>query len=181
MENITRRKPMDNTLRCAFTGYRPMKMPFGYDEQSPLGQDFKKRLRETLEVLALQGYKHMISGGAQGMDIMAAEAVIDMKAEFPDLTLEVAVPYEGQASEWSSAYKARWQRCIDAADMVTIISHEYTKGCFFARNRYMVQQADLLFACFDGQEGGTKMTVEYARRFGCPVCLIAPGKEKVSA
>ena len=94
MENITRRKPMDNTLRCAFTGYRPMRMPFGYDEQSPLGQDFKKRLRETLEVLVLQGYKHMISGGAQGMDIMAAEAVIDFKAEFPDLTLEVAVPYE---------------------------------------------------------------------------------------
>ena len=43
---------------------------------SPLGLDFKKRLRETIEVLILQGYKHMISGGAQGMDIMAAETVV---------------------------------------------------------------------------------------------------------
>lgn len=65
--------------------------------------------------------------------------------------------------------------------MVTVISHEYTKNCLFARNRYIVQQADLLLACFDGQEGGTKKTVEYARRFGCPVCLIPPVKASKSA
>ena len=51
----------------------------------------------------------------------------------------------------------------------------------YARNRYIVQQADLLLACFDGQEGGTKNTVEYARRFGCPVCLIPPVKTPKSA
>ena len=177
MDNITRRLPSMNAQRCAFTGYRPAKMPFGYDEQSPLCLDFKKRLRETIEVLVQQGYLHMISGGAQGMDTMAAETVLDMKTQYPDLTLEIAVPYEGQASKWSPEERARWQRCIDAADMVTVISHEYSKNCFFTRNRYMVEQADLLLACYDGKEGGTKMTVEYARRVGCRVCLIPPVKQ----
>ena len=180
MENTTRRLPAKNALRCAFTGYRPAKMPFGYDEQSPLCLDFKKRLRETIEVLVLQGYLHMISGGAQGMDMMAAEAVLDLKAQYPDLTLEIAIPYERQASKWPSEEQARWQRCIDAADMVTVISHEYSKSCFFARNRYMVEQADLLLACFDGKEGGTKMTVEYAHRVGCRVCLIPPVKQAMA-
>ena len=181
MENTTRRLPDRNARRCAFTGYRPYKMPFGYDEESPLGLDFKKRLRETIEVLILQGYKHMISGGAQGMDIMAAEIVLDLQKDYPDVTLEMAIPFEDQAKKWSEEYRARWQRCIDEADMLTVVSHEYTKNCLYARNRYIVQQADLLLACFDGQEGGTKNTVEYARRFGCPVCLIPPVKKPKSA
>ncbi len=181
MENTTRRLPRRGSKRCAFTGYRPMKMPFGYDEESPLALDFRRRLRETIEVLILMGFRHMISGGAQGMDIMAAEIVLSFKKEFSDLTLEMAVPYEKQAASWSEDYRARWQRCIDEADMVTIVSHEYTKQCLFARNRYMVQQADLLLACYDGKEGGTKMTVDYAKRSGCRVCIIPPIKPQHSA
>jgi uncharacterized phage-like protein YoqJ len=32
------------------------------------------------------------------------------------------------------------------------------------RNRYMVDKADLLIACFDGQSGGTLNTLRYAVR-----------------
>ena len=181
MENITRRPMARDARRCAFTGYRPKKMPFGCDENSPLALDFKKRLRETIEALILQGYKHMISGGAQGMDIMAAEAVFDLQKTYPDVTLEMAIPFEGQADKWDEEYQARWQRCVDAADMITVLSHEYTKSCMFARNRYMVQQADLLLACYDGQEGGTKNTIDYARRTGCQICVIPPIKKSGAA
>ena len=69
------------------------------------------------------------------------------------------------------------QECIDRADVVTVLSHEYTKSCLFARNRYLVTQVDILLACFDGKEGGTKNTVEYAQRNGCRVCLIPPVKK----
>ena len=86
----------------------------------------------------------------------------------------MAIPFEGQAGRWSESYRARWQRCVESADVVTVLSHEYTKSCLFARNRYLVTQADLLLACYDGKEGGTKHTVEYAQCSGCPVCLIPP-------
>jgi len=65
--------------------------------------------------------------------------------------------------------------------VVTVLSREYTNSCLFARNRYLVAQADLLLACYDGKEGGTKHTVEYAQRSGCPVCLIPPVKGKNAA
>ena len=129
MESEIRRPIAKGARRCAFTGYRPMKMPFGYDEECPLALDFKHRLHDTIEMLILQGYKHMISGGAQGMDIMAAEAVLDLQKDYPEVTLEIAVPYESQAVKWPSDYRARWQECIDRADVVTVLSHEYTKGC----------------------------------------------------
>ena len=179
MQSEIRRPIAKDTRRCAFTGYRPMKIPFGYDEDCPLALDFKKRLHETIEILILQGYKHMISGGAQGMDLMAAETVLDLQKDYPEVTLEIAVPFETQAAKWSDDYRKRWQECIDRADVITVLSHQYTKGCLYARNRYMVTQADLLLACYDGQEGGTKNTVEYARNTGCRVCLIPPIKGKV--
>ena len=174
MENLIRRPIHKNARRCAFTGYRPAKLPFGYDEESPLALDFRKRLSETIEILILRGYRHFISGGAQGMDIMAAETVLDLQKRYPDVTLEMAIPFEGQAGRWPESYRARWQRCVESADVVTVLSHEYTKSCLFARNRYLVTQADLLLACYDGKEGGTKHTVEYAQCSGRPVCLIPP-------
>ena len=62
-----------------------------------LALDFRKRLRETIEILILQVYRHFISGGAQGMDIMAAETVLDLQKQYSDVTLEMAIPFEGQA------------------------------------------------------------------------------------
>lgn len=60
------------------------------------------------------------------------------------------------------------------ADIVTATGHEYTKSCMFVRNRYLVDNADLLLAAFDGQPGGTEMTIRYAKQMGIQVCCIKP-------
>ncbi|MBQ6400012.1 MAG: hypothetical protein IJI21_07830 [Clostridia bacterium] len=51
---------------------------------------------------------------------------------------------------------------LDRADIVTATGHQYTKSCMFARNRYLVDNADMLLAAYDGQPGGTEMTIRYA-------------------
>ncbi len=109
---------------------------------------------------------------------MAAEMVPELRKTHPEINLEAAIPIEGQADKWSAAYRARWQRCVDEADVITVLSHEYTKGCMLVRNRYMVTQADLLVAAYDGKDGGTKMTVEMAKRAGVGVCMVRPVVEK---
>jgi nucleoside 2-deoxyribosyltransferase len=48
------------------------------------------------------------------------------------------------------------------------------KSCMFRRNRYLVENADLLLAVYDGLPGGTAMTVGYAREIGVPVVCLAP-------
>ena len=120
MENLIRRPIHKNVRRCAFTGYRPAKLPFGYDEECPLALDFRKRLHETIEILILRGYRHFISGGAQGMDIMAAETVLDCKSDIPMLHWKWRFPLKGKqaagrratAPAGSGASKARmWLRC----------------------------------------------------------------------
>ena len=85
MENEVRVKTVPRSKRVAFTGYRPQKMPFGFDEQDERCVDFKKRLRDTIESFIWQGYQHFISGGALGMDMYAAEAVLELKKQYPVL------------------------------------------------------------------------------------------------
>jgi uncharacterized phage-like protein YoqJ len=169
-----RRRGKPSYKRCAFTGYRPQKMPFGFNEADPRCVEFKARLLDTIEGLIGKGYVHFISGGAMGMDMFAAEAVMELKAKYPWIILEMVSPFDAQAAKWSPEYQARHARLFAEADMVTMISHAYTKSCLFLRNRYMVDNADLLLAAFDGKPGGTAMTVGYAQQTGIPVQTIMP-------
>lgn len=161
-------------LRCAFTGYRPQKMPFGFDESDPRCVDFRRRLRTALVDLIGEGYAHFLSGGALGMDLFASETVLELKALYPWITLEVAVPFDGQADRWEAAQRARREAVLRAADRVTCTGHAYTRDCMLRRNRYLVGHADLLLAAWDGQPGGTQMTVRMAQAAGIRVQLLPP-------
>ena len=166
--------PDSTVKRCAFTGYRPQKMPFGFDEEDPMCQAFKRRLNDIIEELIGQGYAHFLSGGALGMDMFAAEAVLDHKEQYPWITLEMVIPFDAQAEKWAAPYQARHKALLENADIVTRISREYTRRCIFARNRYLVDNADLLLAAYDGQSGGTEMTVNYARSKNVQIQIIDP-------
>ena len=166
---------------CAFTGYRPSKMPWGYDETDARCVEFRFRLREALEYLIGQGYTDFLSGGALGFDQMAAEIVLSLREKYPWVRLVMVIPFDGQADKWSREQRGRWLEIIEASDRVIHISHEYDKGVFFKRNHYLVENADLLLAAFDGQPGGTAGTVAYAKRHGVRVVRIAPVKGVICA
>ena len=174
MNNIVRRHTKSSYKRCAFTGYRPQKLPFGFNESDLACVALKKELHHELEAMIGQGYAHFLSGGAMATDTWAAEAVLDLKKKYPWILLEMVSPFDGQANRWSEEYRARHDRLFDEADIVTVISHAYTKSCMFSRNRYLVENADLLLAVYDGLPGGTAMTVGYARDIGIPVLCFAP-------
>lgn len=174
VQNIIRHAPAAHARRVAFTGYRPQKMPFGFDEADERCVDFKLRLYNTIESLIDQGYKHFISGGALGMDMFAAEAVLKLKAQHPEITLEMVSPFDEQTAKWEPQYQQRHDRLFDQADMVTATGHQYTKSAMFIRNRYLVNNADVLLAAYDGQPGGTQMTIKYAKQMGVQICLIPP-------
>ncbi len=148
MTNTVKRHSPPGAKRCAFTGYRPQKMPFGFNESDPRCIDFKRRVKETIQALYDMGYRHFISGGALGMDMFAAEAVLELRA--------------------------RHDRLFAQADITTATGHAYTRSAMFRRNHYLVDNADLLLAAYDGQPGGTAMTCELARRYDVPVMKIKP-------
>ena len=52
---------------------------------------------------------------------------------------------------------------------MVLIQKEYSPGCMMKRNRYMVDNAQLIIACYDGKTGGTLNTLRYALEKGVQV------------
>ena len=86
------------------------------------------------------------------MDMFAAEAVVELRKQHPEVILEMVSPFDDQASKWPEEYRARHDLLFELADITTATSHIYTKSAMFIRNRYLVNNADL-FLCSMEQEG----------------------------
>ncbi len=143
---------------CAFTGHRPNKLPTG---------ESLVRLEKMLysiieELIREEDVSHFISGMAQGIDMMAAEAVLALRYKYPHITLESAVPCNGQHSNWSEESKEAYRNILRRADKVSLLQGEYTRDCMMKRNKYMVNRSEFLVAVWNGTSGGTKNTVSYA-------------------
>ena len=161
---------------CAFTGYRPEKLPFGSNESDPRCERIKQQLFCNILRLTREDVNVFISGMSRGVDIWAAEIVLDLRETLPNRNLQLwaAVPYDRQALSWSISEQARYRRILERADSVERLSQDYYNGCLQKRNRWMVDHATHLIAVYDGQPGGTKSTLDYARRKGLEITIIEP-------
>lgn len=160
---------------CAFTGHRPQNLPFGFNEEDERCINLKKTLREQIiNLIENEGITHFISGMAIGVDMYAAEIVLGLKASYPGITLESAIPCESQAAKWSEALRDRYFDIASKCDKETLIQTYYTPDCMDKRNRYMVDHADVLIAVWDGSPSGTGKTVRYAHQQGKSVTVINP-------
>ena len=154
---------------CCFTGHRPAKLPWRYDESDPRCQTLKSRLRDAVELAYEQGYRHFLCGMAQGCDLYFCECVLALRRRHPEVTIEAAIPCPTQADAWPETQRERYRALVEACDFETMVSARYTSSCMQRRDRYMVDHASLLIAAFDGSAGGTRYTMEYAMRRGVTV------------
>ena len=154
---------------CCFTGHRPGKLPWRYNEFDPRCLKLKRRIADAVELAYEQGFRHFLCGMAMGCDLYFCEAVLALRERHPDVTVEAAIPCPTQADAWPPAQRERYDRLVAACDFETMVSGQYTSTCMLRRDRYLVDHASLLIAAFDGTAGGTRYTVEYALNQGLAI------------
>lgn len=164
---------MTKDKTCCFTGHRPEKLPWGFNESDPRCIDLKERIRLEVERAYDEGYRHFITGMARGCDQYFTEIVMELRTQRGDVTVEAAIPCEGQAAGWAASHRRRYEELVALCDFESVVQHQYTKGCMQRRNRYMVNRSTRLIAVYDGMPGGTRYTVQYAMEQGLDVCLIS--------
>lgn len=158
---------MERETTCCFTGHRPDKLPWGFDERDPACLRMKRALDRAVERAYADGFRHFITGMARGGDFYFAEAVLALRARHPDVTLEGARPCESQADGWPERDRARYAAILDRCNYETLVQHHYDRGCMMRRNRYMVDRSARIIALYDGvPKGGTASTLAYALRQG---------------
>ena len=163
---------MDRAISCCITGHRPEKLPWGERENDPRCLALKVRIRTELERAYQRGIRHFLTGMARGTDLYFGEEVLALRKQHPDITLEAAVPFIGQADRWRREEKARYQALLNQCDYETVIRHSYDRSCMRQRNRYLVDHASLVLAVYNGKGGGTLYTMTYAMEQGAEVIIL---------
>lgn len=151
--------------RCCFTGHRPEKLQ---RSEAEIRVDLECEIRKAVH----DGLNVFISGMARGIDIDAAEIVLQLRAEGYPVRLICASPYPGFERSWSPTWQTRYRTVMVAADLVRYICPRYRKECFQIRNEWIVNHSSRVIAVFNGRPSGTKNTIDYALRQGVPVIQI---------
>lgn len=150
---------------CCFTGHR--KIPL--DQLESVTQ----RLRDAVIASIKDGYLYFGAGGALGFDTLAAQTVLDLKKDYPQIKLILVLPCKTQARGWKQEDIEEYNRIMKAADKVVYTSQDYYNGCMHKRNRHLVDNSSLCICYLNSNTGGTAYTVDYAKSVGCRVSNIA--------
>ena len=148
---------------CCFTGHRDV----------PLAErgELMRRLNATVRELIARGYRYFGAGGAVGFDTMAAQTVLDLRREFPQIKLILVLPCGDQASRFPPADAFEYRRILGEADKVAVLHDRYVPGCMLERNRRLVEYSSVCVAYCRRENGGTAYTLREARRSGMPVMV----------
>lgn len=168
--------PNERRVSVAFTGYRPSKLPYLNDLNSPETRALYQAIYDEFERLVLRDYRFFLTGGALGCDLLAAEAAVALKKKYfrKHIVHELCIPCYDHDAKWEEKDKRRLEE-IKKSSIVTYVSDsDYFNGCMQKRNRYMVDTSSVLVAVYDGIKGGTKNTVEYAQKQNKKLIVIRP-------
>lgn len=149
---------------CIFTGHR---------ELPPKREDLPATLRRHITALHADGFTDFLSGGAMGFDLLAAQAVLDLRPVLPGLRLLMILPCEGQDRAYPPADRAQYRSVLDQADLVRYTAHTYYKGCMLARDRVLAEAADFCLCYLTRSTGGTAYTVRQCALRDVPICNLA--------
>ena len=83
-------------ITCMFTGHRPQNLPFRFNEDDYRCQELKRRLAILIREKIENGITCFLSGMAIGVDCYAAEIVLSLKKEFPNISLYAIIPCSNQ-------------------------------------------------------------------------------------
>lgn len=154
--------------RCCFTGHRPEKLTI---PEVRLAALLEAEIRKDVD----QEFTTFITGMAKGTDLIAAEIVLRLREEDPQLRLVAALPYPNFGRRWGDSWSERFQRVLSAADQIECVCPCSSWASYQLRNEWMVNHSALVIAAFNGESGGTKNTLDFARKQRVPCVVIDIG------
>lgn len=171
----------ETSKTCCFTGHRPQNLPYWFNENSIHYLKMRNIIKKSIiQLIKINEVNHFISGMALGVDQYAAEIVLELKSQYPNITLECAIPCETQAITWTEPQRDRYFSIIKNCDKETLLQKQYSIDCMHKRNEYMVNNSSFVIAVCSKKPSGTYKTITLAKSLGKNVIVIDPFTLEVS-
>ena len=136
---------------CSFTGHRIIKKDFNIE-------NFDNLLKDLIN----KGYDTFLIGMAIGFDMFCFERLLLLKDK--NIKIIACIPCKEQDKKFNKKEKEKYNLLLQMADDKIYFSETYENGCMFVRNRFMVDNSNVLIAYFYKKMGGTYYTVNYAEK-----------------
>ena len=159
---------------CSFTGHRPQKLPWKFDDFNKQCLKIKKQTKKEIKKLIKKGYVNFLVGMALGFDTYVCEILLDLKQKFKHIKIFGIIPCKNQDEMWSRELKERYLFLLTQLDEKIILNETYTKTCMKERNEFMLNNSSCLIALFNGANGRTKNTIEQAIKLNLKIKIIKP-------
>lgn len=141
---------------ACFTGHREIKENYNI---------LFLKVYSIVENLIKKGYLYFGSGGARGFDALASEVVLKLKEKYPDIHLILVLPFINQYEKekgWSREEIYKYKNIKEKASKIVYTQKTYSSGCYFKRNRHLVDFSSVCICYMHKMSGGTAYTVWYA-------------------
>lgn len=161
-------KGVDQLLkRLVVTGYKQHELGI-FDEKNPGIRFIKKALENRFRALLDEGLEWVILSGQLGVETWAAEVVLDMKEEFPQLKYAVLTPFLEQEKRWNETKQENYQMIIENADFHrSLTSKPYEAPWqFIEKNKFFLRNSDGILILYDEEtDGSPKFIKKEAERY----------------
>lgn len=91
-----------------------------------------------------EGVTTFITSMNRGAETLCAASVLNLKSQRPGVRLEVAVPFEEQAKEWSEAERDRYFDIISKCDAEALVSNRFTLASADRCYEYMLSRSEVV-------------------------------------
>lgn len=156
---------MENKKTCCITGPFPENLPYGYDENDQNCIKFKSAIRAAIEDQIHGNHiSRFITTVNIGVEMLAAEEVLRIKKNTPQVMLTSVLPFEGQANEWPEPLRDRYFSIHKQSDDVHSVQLRFDDTCAYNTRDYLTDRADVLLAFWDGKPGEIESIVQLAKQ-----------------
>ncbi|UJF36402.1 DUF1273 domain-containing protein [Paenibacillus hexagrammi] len=147
--------------RVLITGYRASELGI-FSLKHPGISIIKKAITKQIISLMDEGLEWVVVSGGWGVELWAAEAVIDLKTEYPHMRLAVITPFLEQEEKWSDEKKGIYSGVLARADYVNSVTKTKYDGPwqFKERDTFLLRNTDGMILVYDEDTGGSPQYIK---------------------
>jgi uncharacterized phage-like protein YoqJ len=142
--------------RILITGYKATELGI-FSQKHPGIEVIKKAIKKMILSLLDEGLEWIIVSGQWGVEIWAAEAVLELKKEYKDLRLAVITPFLEQEEKWNEEKKKLYNLILTHADYVNSVTKTKYEGPwqFKEKNKFLLRNSDGMILVYDEENEGS--------------------------
>ena len=149
------------------TGYRAHELGI-FNDKHPGIAVIKKALYDQLYQLCDAGLEWIVISGQLGVESWAAETVLELKKEFPNVKYSVITPFLEQEKNWNEQKQTQYIQIINNADFVTSVTKRPYEAPwqFIEKDKFIINNTDGILLVYDeDNEGSPKYILKLVEKY----------------